>query len=236
MNKTSRKLPLALKIGAAVLILAALAALCVWMIPMVLSLGEPETREQFRAFIESLGVLGIVAMLLLQILQVIVAIIPGEPIEILMGLMYGTVGGLALTLVGIAIGQVFIYLAIKRFGMKFAAKFVDVEKFENLKFLKNPSKRDGLIFLLYFIPGTPKDILSYFAPFTGIPFLRFIVIATFARIPSIISSTWAGATISDGSIIKSVLIFAVTGVIGIFGIILNNYITKKHNTPKEEEK
>lgn len=236
MKKMNKSLSLALKITATVLIIAAVIALCVWLIPIVLSLREPETQERFRGFIESLGVLGIAAMLLLQIIQIVIAIIPGEPIEILMGLMYGTLGGLILTLVGIAVGQIIVFFAVKRFGMKFAAKFVDIEKFENLKFLKNPSRRDGLIFLLYFIPGTPKDILSYFAPFTGIPFLRFIVIATLARIPSIISSTWAGATISDGSILKTVLIFGVTGVMGIIGIILNNYITKKHNTENKDTK
>ncbi len=224
------KLRTALKIIAAILAVAALIALCVWLFPVVLSLKEPQTRDAFREFIESLGIFGVFAMLLLQIAQIVVAIIPGEPIEILMGLMYGTFGGLCLTLLGIVIGQILIFFGVKRFGIGFAAKFVDVKKFEELKFLKSPESRDSLIFLLYFIPGTPKDILTYFAPFTGIPPLRFIVIATIARIPSIVSSTWAGASISDGSFIKTLLIFALTGTAGIVGIILNNYITKKHNT------
>lgn len=226
MNK---KIPLPLKIIAAVLVISAIAALCIWLIPLVLSLAEPENQERFRAFIESLGVIGVIAMLFIQVLQIIIAIIPGEPIEILMGLMYGTVGGLVLTLIGIAIGQTLVFFAVKKLGIKFAAKFVDVNKFENISFLKNPNKRDSLIFILFFIPGTPKDILTYFAPFTGIEFLRFIVIATLARIPSVVSSTWAGATISDGSFIKTLIIFAVTGIIGIFGIIINNHITNKHN-------
>ncbi|MBQ8249297.1 MAG: TVP38/TMEM64 family protein [Clostridia bacterium] len=223
------KLIFALKIVAALLIVAALIALCIWLIPMVLSLAEPENQVRFREFIESLGVLGVLAVLLLQILQIVIAIIPGEPIEILMGVMYGTFGGLALTLVGIAIGQTLVFFAVKKLGMKFAAKFVDINKFENLSFLKDPNKRDSLIFILFFIPGTPKDILTYFAPFTGIRFTRFIILATLARIPSVVSSTWAGATISDGSFVKTLIIFAVTGVIGIGGIIINNHITKKHN-------
>ncbi len=233
MNK---KIPLPLKIIAAVLVTCVIAALCIWLIPLVLSLGEPQNQERFRDFIESLGVLGVLAMLFIQVLQIIIAIIPGEPIEILMGLMYGTVGGLVLTLVGIAIGQILVFFAVKKLGMKFAAKFVDVKKFENLSFLKNPNKRDSLIFILFFVPGTPKDILTYFAPFTGIEFLRFIIIATLARIPSVVSSTWAGATISDGSFMKTLIIFAVTGVIGIVGIIINNHITKKHNNENKETK
>ena len=113
--------------------------------------------------------------------------------------------------------------------MRLAAKFVDIKRFGELSFLKDQTKRDSLIFFLFFIPGTPKDILTYFAPFSGIEFSRFIIISTLARIPSVVSSTWAGATISDGSFIKTILIFAVTGTIGILGIIINNHIIKKHN-------
>ena len=230
MNK---KLPFLIKIFAALIIVAAVTALCVWLIPLVASLKDPDVQAKFQEFIESLGVFGVLAMLLLQILQIIVAIIPGEPIEILMGVMYGTFGGLLLTLLGIFIGQTIVFFAVKKLGLKFAARFVDVKKFSELSFLKSPEKRDSLIFLLFFIPGTPKDILTYFAPFTGINFVRFIVIATLARIPSVISSTWAGSSISDGSLFKTVIIFALTGIIGIIGIIINNKITAKHNVSKD---
>ncbi len=232
MNK---KLLLALKIAAAVIVLAVIVMLCIWLIPLVASLAEPENQEKFREFIESLGALGVLAMLVLQIIQIVVAIIPGEPIEVLMGIMYGTLGGLLLTIVGIVIGQTLVFFTVKRFGIKFASRFVDVKKFSELSFLKRPERRDGLIFLLFFIPGTPKDILTYFAPFTGINYLRFIVLATLARIPSVVSSTWAGATLSEGSIIKTVLIFAITGAVGLIGIYINGRITAKHNENKETQ-
>ncbi len=202
-------------------------ALCALLIPYVLSLREPETRETFRAFIDSLGVIGVLLMLVLQMLQIIVAIIPGEPIEVLLGVMYGTFGGLTLSLLGIAIGQSAVYFLIRRYGLAFAAKFVDVKKFGNLKFLSTDSSRDTLVFLLFFIPGTPKDILTYFVPFTGMKFSHFIILTTLARIPSVASSTWAGATLSEGMIAKSAVIFAVTGIVGIAGILINERITKK---------
>jgi uncharacterized membrane protein YdjX (TVP38/TMEM64 family) len=170
-------------------------------------------------------------MLLLQIAQIIVAIIPGEPIEILMGLMYGTVGGLLLTLLGIAIGQCAVFLAVRRFGIDFTGKFVNVNKFAELSFLRDDAKRDSLIFLLFFIPGTPKDILIYFAPFTGIPMAKFLVLSTFARIPSIVSSTWAGASLGEGDFAKTIVIFAITGVVGIGGILVNRAITGRKRPP-----
>lgn len=215
----------------AFLILAALAvALAVRLFPLVLSLKDEAGRESFRDLIDSSGPVGVLLMLILQTVQIIVAVIPGEPIELLLGMMYGTVGGLLLSLGGIALGQTAVFLLIKRYGISFAARFVNVKKFEELKFLKDPEKRDSLIFLLFFIPGTPKDILTYFAPFTGIPYLRFLILSLFARIPSVVSSTWAGSTISEGSFVKTLVIFAVTGVIGLAGILINARIGKKHNS------
>lgn len=224
MNKKSL---LFLKIAAAILILTAAVALCVIFIPMISSLADEKTRDAFASFIDSLGFGGIIIMFLLQVLQIVVAVIPGEPIEILMGLMYGTVGGMILTLLGIALGQTVVFFLVKRFGIAFAKKFVNVKKFEELSFIKNASKRDSLIFILFFIPGTPKDVLTYFVCFTGIPFFRFIILSTLARIPSIITSTLAGATIGDGNFVKTVIIFALTGVLGLAGIFINNKITSK---------
>ena len=219
-----------LKIVSALIITALTVALAVNLFPLVLSLKDESGRESFRAVIDSLGPIGILLMLLLQTAQIIVAIVPGEPIELLLGMMYGTVGGLLVSLLGIAIGQTAVFLLVKRYGISFAMRFVNVKEFEKLKFLQAPEKRDSLVFLLFFIPGTPKDILTYFAPFTGIPYLRFLILSLFARIPSVVSSTWAGSSISDGAFIKTLVIFALTGILGLAGILINARITKKHNS------
>lgn len=214
-----------LKKLALILIIAAIIVACIIFIPMFASLSEAETRDKLASIIDSLGIMGVTFMLVLQVFQIIVAIIPGEPIEVLMGLMYGTVGGLLLSLVGIAVGQAIVFLLVKRFGISFAKKFVNVRKFEELSFIKNAAKRDSLIFILFFIPGTPKDVLTYFVGFTGIPLKRFIILSTLARIPSVVTSTWAGATISEGDFLKTAIIFGITGILGIAGIIINNKIT-----------
>lgn len=214
-----------LKITLIVLAAAAVAALCVWLIPLVWSLRQPENQAAFEEFVGSLGVFGVLLMLGIQVLQIVVAVIPGEPIELIMGLMYGTWGGLALTLTGILIGSAIIYFCMKRFGTGFASKFVDTNGFKKFRFLNNPAKRDSFIFLLFFIPGTPKDVLTYFAPLTGIPFGRFITIATLARIPSVVTSTLVGSSVSKGEFLKSLIVFAITGVVGIAGILINNKFT-----------
>ena len=126
-------------------------------------------------------------------------------------------------------------------GKKYIEKMLNSEKYSKLKFLSIPARRDLFIFILYAIPGTPKDMLTYFAPCTGVAPLRFLIICTFSRIPSIISSTYVGDSFTNGNIILSLAVFALTAVLGVVGIWLNKIFmerrqmeeTAPENTDKE---
>ncbi len=218
-----------LKIFLICLMIAIAIAFCIFAIPYILSLKDPSNQEVFITKINKLGALGYLILLLIQIAQVIFAIIPGEPIEIIAGLMYGPIGGLIICLIGCLIGSTLVFVLVRKLGMNFVNKVINSEKFNKLDFLKNEKKRDILIFLLFFIIGTPKDILTYFAPFSGISLVKFLIISTFARIPSIITSTYAGNSLSSGNIWKFVIVFVITGIIGIIGIIIYTRILDKHN-------
>lgn len=215
------------KIVLAILICAVVAVFCAGAIILVISLKEPENQLKFAEFIEKLGFFGILTMLFLQILQIVVAVIPGEPIELMMGLMYGTFGGLFLTLLGILIGTMLVYFFVKRFGEPFAKKFIDLKSFEKFKFLKDPSKRDLFVFILFLIPGTPKDILTYFVPFTDMKLSHFLPLATVARIPSVITSTIVGNSVGEGNLKKSIFVFAITAIIGLVGIFIDKMFRKR---------
>ena len=53
--------------------------------------------------------------------------------------------------------------------------------------------------LLFLIPGTPKDVLTYVAGLTTCPWWRIAAIATIGRIPSIVTSTLAAGFASSGN-------------------------------------
>lgn len=179
--------------------------------------------------VSSMGAGGVLLMLFLQIVQVTFAVVPGEPIELVMGAMYGTWCGLLLCLAGCVVGSLCVFAAVKFFGKGYIESFADSKSFEKLKFLKDPARRDVFVFLLMFIPGTPKDVLTYFAPFTGINLLRFLIISTVARIPSVITSTYVGSTFAEGSYIKSAAVFVVVGVVSLVGIFIYNKIVENKN-------
>lgn len=209
--------------------LAVSIMVCINFTPIITSLTQEAEREVFKQKLENLGFGSVLVMLFIQVLQVVVAFIPGEPVEILMGVMYGTVGGLFVSLFGCALGSVLVFALVKKFGQPIFEFFFDKKHIDRFSFLKNSKKLELFTFVLFCIPGTPKDVLTYFAPLTPIDMKVFILITVFARIPSIITSTYAGSTILEGNLLKTLLIFASTAIIGIAGILIGNKITEKQN-------
>ncbi len=212
-------------------VMAVTVVLCIYMFKLRSEDNMAEFEDKIRAF----GAGGILVMFVIQVLQVVLAIIPGEPIELAMGVLYGTVWGCVICLAGAVLGSVLVFLCVRKFGRKFVNNFISSDKFSRLKFLKNPSRRDTLLFILMFIPGTPKDTLTYFAPFTGISLRRFLVISTVARIPSVISSSYIGSSIIDGNYMHSITAFLIVGAVSLAGILVYNKIVASKNKEKSND-
>ena len=212
-------------------VICALVAVAIFLTvrlwPWLASLIDDEGREAFKAYVTQLGFRGWLLLLAIQVLQVILAVLPGEPVEIIAGYLYGTWGGLLTCLLGIMIGTAIIFLMVKLLKDKFITLFISKEKLEGYKFLNNAARLESITFILFLIPGTPKDALTYAVALTKIKPLRFFLIATFARIPSVVSSTWAGASIVEGNWILTAVIFGATAVLGLLGIWLNKKYTQK---------
>ena len=224
-----------IKIGSAVILVGVLVWLTLQFLPFVLSLKDQASLERFKQDVYQKGVGGWFTVLGIQILQVIVAIIPGEPIEVLAGITYGTWWGLLTCLTGALIGSVFIFFMVRWLGHSFITMFIEGDKLKSLKFLKNTTRLEFITFILFFIPGTPKDVLTYFAGLTPIKPLRFFVISTFARIPSVITSTYAGSILGDGNIWLFVIIYGITAAVAAIGIFIYNRIVKNMNQKEDEQ-
>ena len=120
-------------------------------------------------------------------------------------------------------------------GRKFVYAFCNkeqIEKLENSKIMKNTEKIEFIMLILFLIPGTPKDLLVYIGGLLPIKPLRFILISTFARLPSVISSTFAGENLASGDWMFSVIIYVATFVIiGVVIFLVNKF--DKSNTTRE---
>ena len=200
------------------LVLFAMVPITILAIPKVMALTQPHTRELLQRQLESQGIGGWIAFLGIQVIQVVVAMIPGEPIEILAGILYGPLWGTLTCMLGIFIGSIIVYLLVRKLGMPIVSIFIDPEKFQNLRILQDERRFERIAFLLFFIPGTPKDLLTWAAGLIRIRPLRFFILSTIARLPSILTSTLAGTTLLSGDFSTTVLIFVVTGCISMVGL------------------
>ena len=200
-------------------IFLALMAVVTWCVgrPMVRFVEEPEL---FRAWVDGHGLWGELAFIGMSVLQIVVAFIPGEPLEIGAGYAFGFWEGTALCLVSILIGSALVFLLVRRFGMLLVEVFFSREKIQSLKFLHQSPRRDLLIFLILFIPGTPKDLLSYAAGLTDIKLSKWLLIATVARIPSVVTSTAGGSLMGEQNYLFAVLVFAGTLAVSGLGVLI----------------
>ena len=142
---------------AAIAIFLLLSAVVGWFVgrPLVRFASQP---EQFRQWVDGHGLMGCAAYVGMVFLQVVVAVIPGEPLEISGGYAFGAVRGSLLCLLGAFLGSVAVFALVRRFGRELVDIFFPREKLEKLKFLQSSPKRDALFWLVFMVPGTPKDL------------------------------------------------------------------------------
>lgn len=188
--------------------------------------------EKVRAWASKSGLKGQLIYTFLVALQVIVAIIPGGPMEIGAGYAYGPFLGTVLSLIGIVIGSVLVYLLVKVFGRPFIRLFVSDEKLDNLNLLKNPKRLNRIVFIVFLIPGTPKDLLTYAIGLTNMPLSTWLILTTLARTPATFVSTYAGEAILKGDYLEVGLLFCVVMVFSLLGYKIFNQLNEKREERK----
>jgi len=199
---------------AVVALLALLVTLLVWRWLAAFS------QEGFRDYIRSFGAAGWLVLLGLQFLQVFIALIPGELLESAAGFVFGPVLGTVICYIGVALASVCIILLTRRFGVKLVEVFVPREKIAGMQWLKQPAKRNTLVFLAFFIPGTPKDFITYFIGLTDMKLGSFLLLSLVARIPSVITSTVGGHLLGLERYGGAIWVYGITGVLSLAGFLV----------------
>lgn len=187
-------------------------------LPYINLLSDPVNQQTFKEWVSSLGAWGWVLVLFLMIAQIVIAFLPGEPIELFAGVLYGTFGGLFLCLLGSVIASSFIFMISKKFGPPLLNKLFKKNMLDEFDFLKDAKKLETIVFIVFLIPGTPKDMLTYVVGTSSMSLMQFIIISTFARIPSVITSTIVGSTMRQGQWEIAALVLVLTAVLGFVGL------------------
>ena len=221
-----------------VMVIAIFAIAIAYLAPIMKDISTKEGQIEFKEKIDNLGILGMLILFTLEVAQIFFVVIPGEPLEILAGMCYGSIGGTIFITLSVFITTAILYFLVRKYGRKFvyeSFKKEKIDKIENSKILKNPKKVERIMIILFLIPGTPKDLLVYIGGLLPINPLRFILISTFARFPSVISSTIVGSRLAQGDIKTSAIVYAVTFLITAIILAIINLFDKDKETKQALE-
>ena len=221
--------------GGAIAVFLLLGAALAWFVgrPLIRFAREPEV---FRAWVADHGLLGMAAYTGMVFLQVLVAIIPGEPLEIAGGYAFGAVWGTVLCLLGAFLGSAAVFAVVRKWGVPLVEVFFPQDKLDKLTFLKTSPKRTALLWLVFTVPGTPKDLLCYFAGLTDLPWRTWLLIATVGRLPSIVTSTVGGSALGEQNYRAAVIAFALALAVAGVGYVIYRAVCRRHGQKPDNTK
>jgi len=223
------------KIILLIFVIITFIGLIAYLFPVMKNLSTHEGQIAFKEKIDNSGIVGILTLFALQFAQIFLVIIPGEPLEILAGMCYGAIGGTIFALVSVAISTAIIFGLVRKFGKKFIYQSFDqkkIDRIEKSKIFQNPKKIEFILAMCFAITGAPKDILVYIGALLPIKPLRFIMISTFCRLPSIVSSTIVGKYFSEGNWKVSMIVYGITFVLTLLTFLVIRVFDKEKLTEK----
>ena len=199
--------------------------------------------QGFKTWIEGFGTSSIFIFIGLRVIMTVFRVIPGGPLQVAGGYAFGTWWGAVWCMVGSLIGTLIIFLLGKKYGTKLVGLFISPEKMRSAAMLKDKKKRNVFLFLMNFLPGTPKDIFTWMAAISNDGALSSILVILLARIPSVVASTWCGHELMQENYVVSAVVFGVLLVLGIVCSYAYKKLSARHearaktqeNTGKEEK-
>lgn len=183
-------------------------------------IAQMQDLDRIRAVIENYK--GIEAPLIYvgaQIIQIIISVIPGQALQIAAGFMFGFPIALLLSVIGAAIGTVITYYLGKVLGRDAMHLLFGEEQINNYVTRMNSRNAAAIVFLIYLIPGIPKDVVSYAAGVSSMKLRPFLLLSLVGRLPGMIASLLIGRQIFEGDYHIAIIIAVIASVAFILGVI-----------------
>jgi uncharacterized membrane protein YdjX (TVP38/TMEM64 family) len=172
-------------------------------------------RNRLLDFIREYRAYAVLVFVGLQTIQVVVAIVPGEATGLVGGILFGPAWGILFSILGLTLGSLIAFGLARLIGRPLVELFISQETISRYDYVMKHKGR-FLAFLLFFIPGFPKDILCYLL---GLGHMRtgdFLIVSTAGRLLGTALLTFGGTALRDG---RYGLFFAIIGI-GIGAILL----------------
>ncbi len=187
-----------------------------------------DNGTSLRASILAHGPLAPLLFMILQVLQVVMAPVPGEASGFLGGYLFGAWPGFLFSSIGLTFGSATAFALGRIFGDAFKIRIketVTYQKFNHLVY-----KSDFVIpFVLFLLPGFPKDILSYILGLSLMPFRAFLFIAAIARMPGTLMLSFQGAHVYEKDFSNLLILIIASLAVALPCIIFHKQIMTRLN-------
>lgn len=193
----------------AIAALAAMLALAWWRG----WLGGLASHDQLIAWMRDHGSAGPLICIGIQFLQVVIFAIPGEITQIAAGYVFGAWWGFLYSIAGILLGTAFDFGFAKAVGRPAMQRLMGRERLADVDRRLRSRKGLAAVFVLFLVPGTPKDAMSYAAGLTGLSLQAFLPISLLARMPALFLSTMFGSEAYDRDYTSMVWIALAAGLL-----------------------
>ena len=146
-----------------------------------------------------------------QILQVLFAPIPGEVTGLIGGYLYGPVLGTIYSTIGLTIGSWLAFMLARFLGLPFVVKAVKPEILAKYDYVM---EHQGAIvsFVLFLIPGFPKDYLCYIMGLSHMKLWIFLLISTVGRLVGTILLSMSGSYVRSDQYVGLLVLLGVGGI------------------------
>ena len=191
--------------------------------------------HQLKMVIKSYGPYASLAYILLQIIQVVIAPIPGGAIEFLGGYLFGVSAGMVYSMIGLILGSWLAFSLARIFEKIAVEKFVSEETRKKFDYLV---EHEGVIlsFILFLLPGFPKDALCYILGLTPMHLAIFLIISTIGRIPGTLMATLQGAKAFEHQYKLFLLLLGISAFVILAFYIYHDEIHNLVKKLRREEK
>jgi uncharacterized membrane protein YdjX (TVP38/TMEM64 family) len=153
-------------------------------------------RGRLLSLIERHRTYAVFIFLGLQIIQVMVAILPGEVTGFAGGILFGPLWGIILSTLGLALGSWIAFNLARLVGRPLVDVFVSRETMSRYDYVLK-HKGIFLAFLMFLVPGFPKDILCYLLGLGHMRQVDFLIVSTLGRLLGTIFLTIGGSFFRD---------------------------------------
>jgi uncharacterized membrane protein YdjX (TVP38/TMEM64 family) len=182
--------------------------------------------QKLTEWVRASGPVAPLVFIAIQVFQIIVFIVPGEVVQITGGYLFGIWPATLYSVTGIAIGSAAAFFLARALGIPFVNALFSAQKVEGARKLLSTRGSKLVFFLLFVIPGIPKDVLCYVAGLSPLRFPFFIAASMAGRLPGIVGSALIGNSAAQKRWVLAAIIMGAAVILFAVGFLFRDRIEK----------